>query len=63
MEKKLVKQQYLHMFSQYGEHCLLTAEISWRVLGTSSNFNGFSVLASLLHRRRSTEVYQTLHDV
>jgi len=28
---------------------LLTAEICWRVWGTSSNFNGFRVLAALLH--------------
>jgi len=33
------------------------------VWGTSANFNGFRVLASLLHRRRSTEVNQALHDV
>jgi len=37
----------------------LTAEICWRVWGTPANFNGFRVLASLLHRRRSTEVNQT----
>jgi len=41
----------------------LTAEIGWRVWSTSANFNGFRVLASLLHRCRSTEVNQTLHDV
>jgi len=40
-----------------------TAEICWQVWGTPANFNGFHVLASLLHRRRSTEVNQTLHDV
>jgi len=28
---------------------LLTAEICWRVWGTPANFNGFRVLASLLH--------------
>ena len=32
-------------------------------LGTPAYFNGFRVLASLLHRRRSTEVNQTLNDV
>ena len=42
---------------------LLTAEISWRVWGTTANFNGFRLLALLLHRRRSTEVNQTLHNV
>ena len=41
----------------------LTAEIRWRVWSTSANFNEFRVLASLLHRRRSKEVNQTLHDV
>ena len=41
----------------------LTAEIGWRVWGTPANFDGFRVLASLLHRRRSTEVNVTLHDV
>ena len=38
----------------------LTAEICWRVWCTPANFNGFRVLASLQHRRRSTEVNQTL---
>jgi len=62
--KKLVKQQYLlHMPSQYSELGPLTAETGWRVLGTPANFNGVRVLASLLQRRRSTEVNQTLHDV
>jgi len=42
---------------------LLTVEIGWRVCGTPANFNGFRVLASLLHQRRSTELTQTLHDV
>jgi len=41
----------------------LTTEIDLGVWGTPANFNGFCVLASLLHRRRSTEVNQTLHDV
>ena len=41
----------------------VTAEIGWRVWGTPTDFNGFRVLASLLQRRRSTEVNQTLHDV
>jgi len=41
----------------------LTTEIDLGVWGTPANFNGFYVLASLLHRRRSTEVNQTLHDV
>jgi len=41
----------------------LTAEIRWRIWGTPANFNEFRVLASLLQRRRSTEVNQTLPDV
>jgi len=41
----------------------LTADIGWWVWGTPANFNGFRVLASLLQRRRSTEVNQTLYDV
>ena len=41
----------------------LAAEIDWWVWGTPANFNGFRVFASLLKRRRSTEVSQTLHDV
>ena len=42
---------------------LLAAEIVSLVWGTPGNFNGFRVLASLLQRRRSTEVNQTLHYV
>jgi len=41
----------------------LTAEIGYEVCGTPANFNGLHVLASLLHRRRSTEVNQTLQDI
>jgi len=41
----------------------LKAEISSLVWGTPANFNRFRVLATLLHRRRSTEVKQTLHNV
>jgi len=60
-----VKQQYLlHKSSQCGERGpTVTAEIGSGVCGTRANFNGFHVLASLLSRRRSTEVNQTLHDV
>ena len=43
---------------------LLAAEIVSLVWGTPGNFfNGFRVLATLLQRRRSTEVNQTLHYV
>jgi len=43
----------------------LAAEIGWRVWGTPSqaNLNDIRVLSSLLNRRQSTEVNQTLHDV
>jgi len=41
----------------------LMAETVWRVWGTPANFNRVRVLASLLQRRCSTEVHQTLHDV
>jgi len=41
----------------------LMAEIGLRVWDNPANFNGFRVLASLLQRRRSTEINQTLHDV
>ena len=41
----------------------LAAEIGPVVWGTPANFNGFRVLGALLHRHRSTEVNQTLHDV
>jgi len=45
------------------EHGPLTAEVSLPVWGTPANFNGFRVLASLLHRRCSMVVSQTLHNV
>ena len=38
----------------------LTAEICWRVWGTPANFNGFRVLASLLHGSQVVSVSQTL---
>jgi len=50
--KKLVKQQYLlsstcpHNIVNFGP---ITTEICWRVWGTPANFNGFRVLAALLH--------------
>ena len=62
--RRNVKQQYLlHTSSQYGA-CLPTN--GWDRLvsfGHPANFNGFRVLASLLHQRRSTEVNHALHDV
>jgi len=50
----------LHNMVNFGP---VTAEIRWRVWGTSANFNGFRVLASLLQRRRSPEANQTLQNV
>jgi len=63
--KKLVKRQYLlHMSSQYmANFGSLKDEIGSGVWSTPANFNGFRDLPSLLQRRRSTEVSQTLHDV
>jgi len=42
---------------------ILTAEIDSRVWGTPAYLNGYRVLASLLQRRCSTEVNQTLNNV
>ena len=53
-EKKLVKQQYLLQMSP------LAAEILSGVLGTPANFNGFRILAALLHGIRVVDVSQTL---
>jgi len=39
---------------------LLTAEICWRVWGTPANFNGFLILAALLHGTLVVGVSQTL---
>ena len=39
---------------------LLMAEICWRVWGTPANFNGFRVLAALLHGTLVVGVSQTL---
>ena len=38
---------------------LLTAEICWRVWGSPANFNGFRVLAALLHGTLAVGVSQT----
>jgi len=51
------------MSPQYGNFGPLMAETGSGVCVTPANFNGFRVLASLLPRRRSTEVNQTMHDV
>jgi len=39
---------------------LLPAEIRWRVWGTPANFNGFRVLAALLHGTLAVGVSQTV---
>jgi len=39
---------------------LLTAEICWRVWGTPADFNGFRVLAALLHGTLVVGISQTL---
>jgi len=57
--KKIVKQQYLpHMSLQYGE-LRPAAEIVSLVWGTPANFNGFRVLAALLHGILLVGVSQT----
>ena len=63
-KKKLVRQQYLphmstcpHIMVNFGPR---VAEISSVVWGTQSNFNGFRVLASLLHGIRAVGANQTL---
>jgi len=40
---------------------LLPAEICWRVWGTPANFNGFRVLAALLHGTLLVGVEQRAH--
>jgi len=60
--KKLVKQQYLlHMPSEYNmvNFCVLAA-IGSGVWDTPTNFNGFRVLAALLHGPPAVSVSQTL---
>jgi len=59
--KKRVKQQYVlktsHNMVNIGP---LTAEIGPVVWGTPANFNGFRVLAALLHGSQVVSVSQTL---
>jgi len=60
--KKLVKQQYIsttrpHNMVNFGP---LTAEIRSGVWGTPANFNGFHVLAAILHGTLVVGVSQTL---
>ena len=59
--KKLVKQQYLlHMPYNMVNFSPLAAEIVSLVWGTPGNFNGFRVLAALLHGTPAVGVSQTL---
>jgi len=60
-EKKLAKQQYvLHMPHNMVNFGPLAAEIGLPVWGTPPNFNGFRVLAALLHGSQVVSVSQTL---
>jgi len=60
-QNKLAKQQYLlHMFSQYGELRPTSGWDRFVSLGIPANFNGFRVLAALLHGTRVLGVSQTL---
>jgi len=60
--KKLVKQQYLlRMSSNMVNFGPLAVEISWRVWAPRQILTGF--LPSLLQRRPSTELNQTLYDL
>jgi len=60
IRKKLVKQQYVLQTSpQYGELRPLVAEIDLPVWGTPANFNGFRVLAALLHGSKVVGISQT----
>ena len=59
--KKFVKQQYvLHMSRNMVNFGPLAAEIGLPVWGTPANFNGFRVLAALLHGSQVVGVSQTL---
>jgi len=61
IEKKLVKQQYLlHMSNNMVNFGPLATEIVSLVWGTPRNFNGFRVLAALLHGTLVVGVSQTL---
>jgi len=60
-KKKLVKQQYvLHISSQYGELRLTGGWDRFGSWGTLANFNGFRVLAALVHTALVVGVSQTL---
>ena len=58
--KKIVKQQYLLRMSLHANFGPLTAEIGLPVWGTPANFNGFPVLAALLHGTPAVGISRTL---
>jgi len=59
--EKLVKQQYImHMSHNMANFGQLADEIGTVVWGTPANFNGFRVLAALLHGTPAVGVSQTL---
>ena len=59
--KKIDKLQHiLHMSHNMVNFGPSAADIGLPDWGTPANFNGFRLLASLLHRRRSPEASQTL---
>jgi len=51
------------MSLQYGELQPTNGSDQFVVWGTPANFNRFRILALLLHRHRTMEVNETLHDV
>jgi len=60
-QKKLVKQQYvLYMSPQYAELRHTSGWDRFTSLGHPTNFNGFRVLAALLHGSQIVSVSQTL---
>jgi len=56
----LLSSNLFHMSLQYGELGPLATEIVSLVWGTPANFNGFRVLAALLHGTPVLGVSQTL---
>jgi len=64
VNQKIVKLLYiLHMSNNMVNFGPLAAEIGLPDCGSPANFNGFRLLASLLHRRHSPQANQTLHNV
>ena len=59
-KKLLNSNNFLTCYHNMAKFGPLTAEICWRVWGTPANFNGFRVLAALLHGTLVVGVSQTL---